>query len=154
MDAHGGAGAQENEARSGKQGHTARGSSTKATARLKDRPSWTSRAWSMPGCGKGMQKSQLGGCRVSQKCTPPGGEESPSDGEGSATDVTTGSGSSGGTTDLVSMVEAYAIAASSTGAAAAVSAIKAAEPVPEHKGPRPSWWRLSSNGASRSPSIK
>jgi len=43
-------------------------------------------------------------------------------------------GARGDTTDSVSMVETYAIAASKTGAVAAVNAIKAAEPVPELKG--------------------
>ena len=41
---------------------------------------------------------------------------------------------SGTTTDSVSMVEMYAIAASKTGAVAAVNAIEAAEPVSELKG--------------------
>ena len=44
-----------------------------------------------------------------------------------------GTGSSGDTTDSVSMVETYAIVVSKTSAAAAVNAIKAAEPVPELK---------------------
>ena len=48
--------------------------------------------------------------------------------------MTNGSRSSGGTTDSVSMAETYAIAASKTGAVAAVNAIKAAGPVPELKG--------------------
>ena len=43
--------------------------------------------------------------RVSQKCTSSGGEGSSKNGEGSARDLTNGSGSAGGTTNSVSMVE-------------------------------------------------
>ena len=45
-----------------------------------------------------------------------------------------GCGSLGNTTDSVSVVETHAIAASKTGALAAVNAIKATVPVPELKG--------------------
>ena len=66
----------------------------------------------------------------------PGGGESSKDGEGSAGGLTDGSQGSGDTTDLISMVEMYAIVASKTGAmsVAAVNAIEAAEHVPELKG--------------------
>ena len=90
----------------------------------------------MPVVDAGMRKGDaepLMG-RVSQKCTSSGGEGSSKNGECSV--LTNGTRSSGETTDSVSMVEAYAIAASKTGAVSAVNrdAIKAAEPVPELKG--------------------
>ena len=78
---------------------------------------------------KGDAKLLMG--RVSQKCTSSGGAGSSNNGEGSGSGLANGTGSSGATTDPVSMVEAYAIAASKTGAVAAVNAIKAAEPVHE-----------------------
>ena len=84
------------------------------------------------GMRKGDAKLLMG--RVSQKCTSSGGEGSSKNGEGSGSGLTDGSRSSGNTTDSVSMVETYAIAASKTGAVAALNAIKAAEPVPELKG--------------------
>ena len=71
---------------------------------------------------KGDAKFIMG--RVSQKCTSSGGEGSSANGEGSGSGSTNGTGSSGATTDSVSMVETYAIAASKTGAVAAVNAIK------------------------------
>ena len=74
--------------------------------------------------------------RVSQKRTSSGGEGSSKNGEfeGAGSGLTNGTGSLGATTDSVSMVETYAIAASKTGAVAAVNAVGAAEPVPELKG--------------------
>ena len=78
--------------------------------------------------------------RVPQKCTSSGGEDSSKLGEGSGSGLTNGSRSSGNTTDSVSMVETYAIAAyaSKTGlgavAAVNINAIQAAEPVPKLKG--------------------
>ena len=83
---------------------------------------------------KGNAKLLMGRARVSQKCTSSGGEGSSKNGEGSGSGLTNGSRSSGNTTDSVSMVETYAIAASKTGAVAAVNAIEADEPVPELKG--------------------
>ena len=50
--------------------------------------------------------------RVSQKCTSPGGEVFSKNGEASDGGLTNESRSSGDTTDLVSMAETYAIAAS------------------------------------------
>ena len=84
------------------------------------------------GMRKGDAKLLMGW--VSQKCTLSGGQDSSKNGGGSSTDLTNGSGSSGGTTDSVSMEETHAIAASKKGAVAAVNVIKAAEPVPELKG--------------------
>ena len=84
------------------------------------------------GMRKGDAKLIMG--RVSQKCTSSGGEGSGKHGEGSANSLTDGSGDTTSTADSMSMVETYAIAASKTGAVAAVNAIKAAEPVPELKG--------------------
>ncbi len=69
---------------------------------------------------------------VSEKCTPSGGDDSSINASGH-----TSSGASGNTTTTeasVAMVESYAIAASRSGAQAAVQAIKATEPVPELKG--------------------
>ena len=75
--------------------------------------------------------------RVSQKCTSSGGEGSAENGKGSGSGLTDGSQGSGdtmSTADSMSTVETYAIAASKTGAVAAMNAIKAAGPVPELKG--------------------
>ena len=69
---------------------------------------------------------------VSEKCTPSGGDDSSINASG-----LTSSGASGNTTTTeasVAMVESYAIAASRSGAQAAVQATKATEPVPELKG--------------------
>ena len=69
---------------------------------------------------------------VSEKCTPSGGDDSSINASGQ-----TSSGAPGNTTTteaIVAMVESYAIAASRSGAQAAVQAIKATEPVPELKG--------------------
>ena len=76
------------------------------------------------GMRKGDAKLIMG--RVSQKCTSSGGEGSSKNGEGSANSLTDGSGDTTSTADSMSMVETYAIAASKTGAVAAVNAIKAA----------------------------
>ena len=76
--------------------------------------------------GAGMRKCnakpRMG--RVSQKCTPSGGGEPSKNGEGSDGALANAPRGLGGATDsvLVSMVEAYAIAASKTAAVAAVNA--------------------------------
>ena len=69
---------------------------------------------------------------VSEKCTPSGGDGSSLNASGltsSAAPGNTATAEAG-----VAMVESYAIAASRSGAQAAVQAIKATEPVPELKG--------------------
>ena len=66
------------------------------------------------GMQKGNAKLLMGW--VSQQCTLSGGEDSLQNGKGSQSGLTNGHHRLGGTTDLVLMEEAYAIAASKTGA--------------------------------------
>ena len=84
------------------------------------------------GMRNGDAKPQTGW--ASQKCTSSGGEDAYKNGKGSDGGLANGSHGSGDTTDSVSMVEGYAIAAPKTSAVAAVNAIQAAERVPELKG--------------------
>ena len=71
---------------------------------------------------------------VSEKCTPSGGDDGSFNASGLASSAASGNTMTTEASVRVAMVESYAIAASRSGAQAAVQAIKATEPVPELKG--------------------